>query len=277
MEWTIPDQNVDLRQGDILVNHPLPGKLPSRMLVVVTADCDIAQNKFGTHLACLRITWYSDYVRDVWGSSEIEKTREKLAKQLGEQMRSAHKAATGLERKISDTRAIEWLEEASPEDIAEALSVSSDAQKKFVTNLSKSRSALSAGADANSAFQKLARLKAILDEITVEDATSKLVEKARTATLPDDVFMLPGLPGFDNSPALVLLRQVVALPATDVVLTRHEATNEAHYIRAGRLLETFKYALSQAFGHLYARIGLPATYEARRRDARSAINYQDWT
>lgn len=276
MEWTIPDQDVDLRQGDILVNRPLPGKLPSRMLVVVTADCDIAQNKFGTHLACLRVVWYSDYVRDVWSTGEFEKAREKLAKQLGEQMRSAHKTATGIESGISDTRAIEWLEEASPEDIADALSVLSGTRKKFITNLSKSHSALVAAAGADSAFQKLTTLRAGLDGVTVEDAAAKLAEKAQTATLPDDVFMLPGLPGFDDRPVMVLLRQVVALPATEVVFTRQDATSEVHCIRVGRLLETFKYALSQAFGHLYARIGLPATYEARRRDARAAINYKDW-
>lgn len=126
MEWTIPDQDADLRQGDILVSRPLPGKLPSRVLVVVTADCDIAQKKFGTHLACLRIVWYSDYVRDIWSASEFEKAREKLAKQIGEQMRSAHKTEAGVESRISDARAIEWLEETPAEDIADALSVLSD-------------------------------------------------------------------------------------------------------------------------------------------------------
>ena len=212
MEWSIPDQDVDLRQGDILVNRPLPGKFPSRMLVVVTADCDIAQNKFGTHLACLRVVWYSDYVRDVWSASEFEKAREKLAKQLGEQMRSAHKTAAGNESGISDARAIEWLEEEFPEVIADALSVLSDKRKKFITNLSKSHSALRAAAGADSAFQKLAALRAGVDGVSVEDAAAKLAEKAQTATLPDDVFMLPSLPGFDDKPVVVLLRQIVAFP-----------------------------------------------------------------
>lgn len=276
MEWTIPNQDAELRQGDILINRPQPGQLPGYMLVVVTADCDIAQGKFGTHLACLRLVWYDDYVRDVWGANELEKARDKLARQLADQMRAAHKAATGKESAISQTRSLEWLEESSPEDVANALCVSDEARMRLVTSLSKSHAALRSARVAKFAFRKLSILRAGLDGTSVEDATLKLVERARNATLPDDVFMLPGLPGFESKPALVLLRQLVAISHTDIVLTRHEATTEAHCVRVGRLLETFKYALSQAFGHLYARIGLPEMYETRRRDARAAINHKDW-
>lgn len=276
MEWTVLDQDADLRQGDILVNRPGPGRLPSRMLVVVTADCDIAQNKFGTHLACLRVTWYGEYVRDIWSASELEKAREKLAKQLGEQIRSAHKASSGIDSRISDVRAIEWVEEVSPEDIARALSVSSDAQARFIKNLTKPHAALLAAANADSPFMKLVTLRSELDEDPAEVAATKLVQRARDEKLPDDVFILPGLPDFEDKPAIVLLRQVEAISKADVVFTRQDATSELHCIRVCRLRETYKYALSQAFGHLYARIGLPSDYEARRKSARAAISHKEW-
>jgi len=224
----------------------------------------------------LRIIWYSDYVRDIWGADEFGKARDKVAKQVGEQMRSAHKAASGAESEISDSRAIAWLEEATSDEIAIALKVAADKKSKFVANLERSRSAILSTAKHSSPFMKLAVLRAGIDGQSVEAAASKLVEKAQGATLPDDVFMLPGVPGYDARPAIVLMRQVVAVLSTDVVLSRHDATDESHLVRVGRLLETFKYALSQAFGHLYARIGLPTSYEARQRNARASIDHKEW-
>jgi hypothetical protein len=277
MEWLKVDYAEDIRQGDILMDKPPRGQRPTQIAVVITADCDIAQDKFGTDLACLRVVWYEEYVRHVWAGLERQKALKKISTKVGDQLRKAHRLFTGKTSTLSDERACEWLRDAELAEVASALGISNDAREKFIRNLEPSRAALQAVTKNISAFDHCVALQAALDGTDRPAAVRKLVDKAQTADLPDDAFFLPGLPDHDESPAVVLLRGLVAVPAVNVARTLSDATSPAQRVRVARLHPTYKHALTQAFGNLYARIGMPVAFEKRVTFARKHLATLEWT
>ena len=70
-EWFIPEPSVPVRQGDILISRdPKSGSIED-ICIVITADCDINKDKFGRHLACLRIISLENYFRTVWADRKL--------------------------------------------------------------------------------------------------------------------------------------------------------------------------------------------------------------
>ncbi len=82
MEWFLPEPDVPVRQGDVLVSRdPQTGSL-DEVCLVITADCDISKGKFGRQLACLRVLTVKDYVAHIWAKRKLDKLIKEEAKKL---------------------------------------------------------------------------------------------------------------------------------------------------------------------------------------------------
>lgn len=86
VEWFLPEPDVPVRQGDILVSRdPQTGTL-DEVCLVITADCDISKGKFGRQLACLRVLTVKDYVTHIWAKRKLDKLIREEAKKLRAQL-----------------------------------------------------------------------------------------------------------------------------------------------------------------------------------------------
>jgi hypothetical protein len=73
-EWINHDADEPVRQGDLLLaRDPKSGRIED-LCTVITADCDIAHQKFGKQLACLRVASLRDYLRTDWAERKLRRS-----------------------------------------------------------------------------------------------------------------------------------------------------------------------------------------------------------
>lgn len=276
MEWFLPDPSVDVRQGDLLLSRdPKTGKV-EEVCVVITADCDISKGKFGRQLACLRIVRHSDYLRNVWASRKLDKVVKDERKKLRGQLAKWHTAKIGHESTLTEETALAWVRRSDPDAICQALGVVDSDKKKLIAALnafSKGFGELDKIADPMSMYSSF---RAAISGTELVEARRQALQQAKQESLPEDAFLLTGLPLARETPCVVMLREVVGISYEAVCYRTADADTADTFLRIGRLEPTFKYAVSQAFGSLYSKIGLPVEYEQRCKDVVASVDNYDW-
>lgn len=277
-EWLIPDPAIPIRQGDLLIcRDPHVGRV-EEICLVITADCDISKGKFGRQLACLRVISFHEYLRTVWAERKLRKLEKDEAEKLRCQIAKWHSKSIGTDSHLSAAAALAWLRRDDPEKICADLSIPEQDRKKVRNALSLFRAALLALDDnaMTGGLQQYAAFRATSLGRDVLACRQEILQQAQKEALPEDVFLLPNLPQIETGPAVVLLREVVSVQHEAVCYRSVDASTNEMFLRVGRLEPTFKYAVSQAFGTLYSRIGLPAEYEQRCKAAIEEINQFEW-
>ena len=236
--------------------------------MVVTADCDIAHDRASNFLTYLPILSLAAYVKLVWVRQRIAKLLVQHQRQTSEEIHRLHlklnPGATKLESVVSNR----WIIQSTNELILKALNVS---EKKEITNITKllevyrSLEAASRGDTMGDLVQTYCEIRASKQsipttrakEIVARDMHSDVVQN-----LPLECFFLTSLPQIDALGFIVMLRHIQPIKPQTLTASYTEAKgldNRAY--RLGRLSPTFKYALTQKFGTLFSRIGLPVDYE----------------
>lgn len=266
MEWFIPDPLVPIRQGDVLIRRDTVTKRVSDICMVITADCDISKRKFGAQLACLRIESLDNYIRTIWGERKLDSIVADESDRIRERLAKWHKKSMGESSTLTVQATLTWLRRDSPETICDLLSIPFDDRKDVLTSINAFLCAIAAK-ESNSTIAPINQFVAFVSALRSKDLEScwrETLQQARNEKLPEDVFILPTLPQVDIEGAIVMLREVIGVELENT-FTRATDTPAGGYLRVGRMEPTFKYAISQAFGTLYSRIGLPSEYETRRK------------
>lgn len=277
-EWSIPDASIPVRQGDLLISRdPHAGQI-DEICLVITADCDISKGKFGRQLACLRVMPLSDYVRTVWAARKLEKIIEIETEKLRAQLNKWNALRIGGESNLSAEAVTAWIGRESPEMICAALAIPEADQRKACTSISVFRSAIAALNDCKSddKLRQYAMFRSVIQSKGPEVCWKDALQQAQNDKLPEDVFLLSGLPQVIVGPAVILLRELVGVSADAVCYRATDASTTSEFLRVGRLAPTFKYAVSQAFGSLYSRIGLPDDYERRCKAVMEQLTEIEW-
>ena len=263
-EWHIPDAAVSVRQGDLLICRNPHERRFREICLVITADCDISKGKFGRQLACLRVMLLHDYLRTIWAARKLQQAKAKEAHQIWSMIVKWHSRYIGADSSLTMEAASDWVKRVAPDVICRELRVPEEHVNKMEASLTAFRSALFAVSQPDN--DEFSQLVAFLSAIQGKDCSqevAKRVQNEAKSGLPIDVFLLPTLPQYDTGPVVVLLREIVAVPHEAVCYRACDAISEQQFLRLGRLEPTFKYAVSQAFGALYSRIGLPDDYDQR--------------
>lgn len=279
-EWFVPDSSVEVRQGDLLVTRSLKTGQVEELCLVITADCDISKGKFGRQLACLRVLPIDRYVRTIWATKKLERLQKNELTKLRGQVAKWHTQSLGTESSITVDAAAEWVKREEPRVICEALQVPEKECKKFVAALTAFRSAIAA-LETNAAHDRLTQFVAYRGAVLGRDMEQNRQEVLQDAqkeseALPEDAFLLTSLPQVSDDGAVVLLREIVGVPYESVCYRMTDAVAETSLLRVGRLHPTFKYAVSQAFGALYSKIGLPSAYEERCKGVTTNLASITW-
>jgi hypothetical protein len=266
-EWVLVDDELALRQGDILVSRDRRDGVIHGICVVLTADCDFAQgNKFGINVAALAIQPYKVYLAGPWADARLKKLLSEAEKTLHSQF-ARHARSINAGASISIGAMNQMLERQAASAIVETFKLEAKEGRKFeraIEDLRATRSAAQPASPGEPPAEALSRCIALRDGCAQEQAKEKLLQQARQISLPDDVFFLCGLPQLDGEGFVVLLRNVLAIPFEQITISAEAAVDATYYLRLGRLKPTFKHAVSQSFGWLYSRIGLPANQETQR-------------
>lgn len=277
VEWFLPEPDVPVRQGDILVSRdPQTGGL-DEVCLVITADCDISKGKFGRQLACLRVLTVKDYVAHIWAKRKLDKLIKEEAKKLRAQLAKWQSQATGKESTLTEEAARIWIARVEPSAICESLGVPDDgSRKKLVGVLATYREAFGGLDGPRDPLTALVAFKSTLGRTDPKTCRQQTLQQAQQEPLPEDAFLLPELPLAADTPCVVMLREIVGVASDAVCFRATDATSSDSFLRVCRLEPTYKYAVSQAFGILYSRIGLPDEYERRCKDVVSGIASFEW-
>lgn len=273
-DWLFPDAAVAVRQGDILLRRDPSSGVVLDSCLVITADCDISKSKFGNRLACLRIELLSDYVRSDWARGKFNKVLATDSERVRSQLAKWHTLKLGRNSNLTLKAVEEWIRRDLTESICDSLEVPTDERKKLTISIDTYRAALVASqACANADFlSRLVTFKAASSRTSIDVCLKETLAQAQKESLPEDVFLLPSIPHMEKEAALVKLRELIAVDFDLIKYRATEADSSEHYLRTGRLQTTLKYSISQKFGALYSKIGLPAEFEDRHRKAIESLS-----
>lgn len=263
-EFESTNPTANLRQGDI-VRFVRDDLLLRRFGILLTADCDIAHNKFGENYTLAPVVGAQEYVRNVWAHDYLSLRRHKALRDIcrliqdeAPQFRSfKHDDMANVLNNCDDERLIEASNVRSAHQLKKLLAVYRAAQPLQPTDpLSDVRRFVAATQkNPDAAFRN-----------AIENA---LVQRR------EEFYFLNYLPDTNEIGYIILLRQIETLPRDLVYKTASEmrfaAANGMKAYRTGRLGERIKHSVIEQFANVFNRVGLPPEFEMERDDAISLL------
>jgi hypothetical protein len=265
---SVPDGTA-LRQGDVFVfrdsdeNH----EIWQQFGIVVTADCDLANNKHHGILSYVPVLPLRDYLARVTVPRLASDQRARSLQRMSDAIKQAEDSrgvADGL-----STRAIEefaTMRDGAQELIAHLDQVSSDQRDRISEAIAEVAacdrlSALSSYADMFSALVKIYKptRRKTAEELLAADLRNRL------SNLPGDAFFIGTLDDSRRGGYVAYLRLVRELRNHQVCTTYFKRYGRGILAeRISRLEAPYLYRLTQLLAEVFASIGLPEEYESAR-------------
>lgn len=256
-----------LRQGDVLKRF-VDGH-PESFWLVVTADCDIAQNKLGdSGIACIQLVPLRQYLSEDHLSKAVSRSAGQHFRDLRQWIESRRRRADPDSAPLSDNAIADWITVAKPEEMCAALALSDPNDVAFLSEaLSVVRQAhhcQQAAPNPRTMLRVLARFQKSPPK-DMRQFASSLLARLQAAQLPDDLFFVSRIPSEESLGYLAKLRGISFVKAGCIADDIPSAKERAlAYVRVARLAPTFKHGLAQQIGFMFARIGYPHEYELDR-------------
>lgn len=263
-EWLALTVDQPVRQGDILKALHLESDPWRRLLVVITADCDLAKDKHGGALTCIPVLDAEHYLM----SFRFEKLRnglvDKLISRALHQLSQQRGEAGAI--KVSAHRMRQWLVEEQVSDIIASLPGPSP--EAFEADAQVCRDLLcERPRNLTDGIALLARVKVALGEAKDQERATRSVGSdivASLRTLPGDALFLNELSPAHDAGYVAYLRRVLEVHVSEVAVSMSRLPHQSRYLRTSRLRSPYLYALTSKFASVFTAIGLPAEYESAR-------------
>lgn len=276
-EWAEPPAHAPLRQGDVLAAVQEGGDPWRDLLVVITADCDLAKDKHEGALTCVPVLRLEHYLLQFRYGKQRDVLVDRLIRAAMAAMQSS-RSATELPR-VSETRMAQWLTEESVHDIVHALL--GDAGDNPALEILRQARALMVKDPENlsEAVDSISTAKLLVGDFKTPDKARNAVASdfaSSLNTLPGDVILLNEISAAHGEGYVGYLRRVIEVTDSKVVTSYSRMPHDASYVRIGRLRPPYVYALTQQFAAVFSAIGLPATYESARASIGERIKSGDF-
>jgi hypothetical protein len=237
-EWTELEPGSPVRQGDVLIALMSEDDPWRQLLVVLTADCDLAKAKHGGAITCLPVLTHANYLL----TFSFDRVRDSLVDRIVERLLKVHADAVGSVPgfpHISAKRMRDWVAESDVDDVIVTLRLQGGADSEF-RRLATHLKLLTGGAPSafGTAVHLLAEAKFDLgDGKTLEkSAASVASELASTLKkLPGDALFLNEVSPEHAQGYVVYLRRVIEVNENVIVRTQARLPSDARYLRASRL------------------------------------------
>lgn len=248
-----------LRQGDVIEATDPSASIWQRHLLVITADCDFANDKTLGWVTCVPILSQDDYLMQF----QIPRIRDRVVAKIVAALQDMIASVGGP--RISQERLREWPLEQEPTEIVKAMGLTEPQSDNAVSLFVAIRNATLLPNDLDSAVKHLVAAQ-------VEVPSGKKTATARREVIdtlrahytkpPGDALFLSGVAPSLEAGYFVYLRHLEQIPEPEIAIApqRHPTP----YRRLSRLQDRFIHAVTQQFGLLFMAIGLPHEYEELR-------------
>jgi len=277
--WESAGIDDSIRQGDILCWPDWQRRPPWEQFgLVLTADCDIAWGKSSNFYSYVPLLTIDSYVDKIWGQKKAQSKLEKIIRKITSSLNARSANSGDGPRDFSQGAIVQFLRGdrffaektcaaffEKPEDKAALLKLydvgnfyfSSDLKNHEKTNL-----------------KICAEFFARCDDQDVSTAFKRLLDQARSDVVAasSEMFFISELPSIEIKGFMAMLRYVRTIPIDEIFTSLSEAkSNGNRAVRLCKLNDNVKYAITQKFGLLFSRIGLPAEYEKHQEAAIDAF------
>lgn len=251
-----------LNQGDIIHRPPSESSCPEEWGFIVTADCDIAQDKAGAKLSYLEIVTACHFLDHVWSGEMLRKLRRDLLKEATALLSKAARQLDSSYDALTSADLLTWLTDSSPAEIVAALELPPKKQAQHLEALERVELAHGMRGDGMTPFQRLRRIWTTqkLAESTIRARLNQALDYNRAT----DFHLIPSIPGSDQLGFVVLLREVSSIPQSSIVasaLDHQIAGDPTRFYVAGPSTDNLRFAISQKMAFLFSRIGMSEDYE----------------
>lgn len=232
--------------------------MPS-LLCIVTADCDLAQDKFGDRISCLEVLPALDYLREVWCAHESKRVFDRaLSKALSALNKALEGNALG---QLAPTELVTWTHASTPENIVSAVGINYASAVEVRTALE------CVGVYQETyATEPAVRLRKLWDAIgwNEKQRNAAIGNVLNTRFSPGDIYFLPGPPQLKSLGLVVRLRHFHAVLPEELHASEWAArlsNLDNAYYRLARLSDGVRFSLIQRMANLFSRIGLTEYFE----------------
>jgi hypothetical protein len=221
--------------------------------VVITADCDIVQNKFGKNLAYLPIISHEDFIVLHWKYEQISKELKKICEYLNEIGISDLNGAD-IRHLLSSVGVVEFIAR-----------VKSLTLKSIDINRFEKYRALSEFSDFSSIMSAYFKT-----EKSIQRGVKEILSGLRS-----EYFMLPQHERVPYVCGIITLRELQSIPGDRVDSGKRDSAGGM--VRSlGCLPDRVRFSIGQCFAYLYARIGLDSAFENDRKACIALVSeFQD--
>lgn len=236
-----------LRQGDILKVKVDKDKFEYG--VIITADCDLAQKKHRGEVTYLKIISLRDYVESCWLVDEIFYKPEKSEVRKFRIALDEFRRSAGL-KDVSDD-ALERMLNFEKEKFENLISPEKKLLERFMS-LKKKKEAF----DSYEGDGDIVLLASVLKGKTKEEIVSEGLSQIANSQPLDALFIGDYVFGENG---LVSLRDIRHISINKIFFSNALFLDgkDRCALRVNRLRDIYKYSVTQMFGNLFSRIGLP--------------------
>lgn len=262
-----------IRQGDIFAWENRLSVRPWKVYgLVVTADCDLVNNKTWGQLSYVPVLLFEDYIWMFWRPRVFDQfqreIRGRCAKRIGNALKKKDPDHAGISEEAVDA----WLKRAGVEGLVNEIAGLDAGHaadlRKALEIFETSNEVMASASPRMDLLGKLFAAKMKLNG-GIPDAFAAEIRK-HVASLPGDVFFLSGIGEFEKHGVFAMLRHIsqcdvgnIAVKVDDVIYGAAVAR------RIARLKSPYCYALTQNLAKVFSDIGLPRAYDEAKRNSPS--------
>ncbi|WP_411851012.1 hypothetical protein ACLB90_19590 [Stenotrophomonas sp. LGBM10] len=258
------DDADEIRQGDVIRKTDARTGSVIALGVVITADCDIAQEKAGGRYNWVEILPMRTYIEGPWATEQLRRLAKKRSKQVLDHLAGHIRRNLPGISPITHESLIEWLRTKSPEEVIESVSGAIPGPGDKQLRDLKIFNLATATNGAQGAFERL-RSAWDLAGTSQEDQRNQIGNALKDGGGFQDYFVLPELPNMDGVGFVAVLRSMGTIMSHELFLTERDARiagQSSEFHRLGRLSDGVRFSITQKLAFLFSRIGMPTTYES---------------
>lgn len=257
----------DVQQGDLfrvlssLDDLANASAADAEWCLVLTADCDIAQNKLDSCFTVLSIVTATKWLESIWADEKLDQSIDKGLLELSTKIWAHDKARDPAVLRLTKSDTLRLVLETPEASIEEAFG----GDKVFGRSIAEKFLAIKA---ALLGQQRGEQLKAWMGWKRHLGATHKSISteiREAVGNMRGGYFFLPRLPNHPIVGHVVLLRDIRAAPLDNVFRRsldiRNTQRSAPYFLRMGRLSDNLRHAIAQQVAVLFSRVGLPASFE----------------
>ncbi len=260
----------EVLQGDIFKITNSDNELFSKgevFVFIVTADCDIANNKMGNYYSVLPIISAEFYLENYWVKEFFKKENEKILTELVSRLNKSEYIKNQSYDPLTSQSLQKWLGEESLGRVVETLNLKESF--KGVDGVGERLLLIknSVGIDCYVNYRKLSGVN---DRNIIKDMMSAL------KNCREEFYFLPQVSSKGSLGSVIKLREIRPVHKSKLFLDetseRLSPSTINNIVRICRLPDNLRYSISQTFALLFSRIGLSTEFEKNKNESISMIS-----